>query len=1066
MAIGSGRWASANVLAPARPACGPDRAGIRKDTTMTGITSGVGLLSGFPIQDIVDQLMAIEARPLNLLQARKQVLQTQRTAFMELNARLLSLKSTVSRFDEALFFRAFKASSSNSSVLVATAGENAVAGEYTFQVKSLVTNHQTISQGFADSDRTPVGAGTLSVEIGRGKLQRDTSLASLNGGQGVRRGTIRIFDTSGDFADVDLTTALTIDDVLDAINSVTAIGVEAAVKDDAIILTDTSSTPGAGNIRVEDRGGGHTAEDLGIDKQGVGVTLTGDDVNNLTGAMQLSVLNDGAGISHAKAGGDFQIQARDGTTFDVDLSGIIKNTTRLEQLNNGGGVRLGEIRITDRAGNEALIDLTGATTTQDVIDAINNQSDADVEAILISTSSISAINITDKSGSTAYDLKIKDVSGFAARDLGIAGEADEDKIEGTNIFSMRTIGDVMRAVSYATNNNGKVTASISGDGNSLTLTDLTGSTAVDLTVTAIGDSTAAADLGLLKSVSAATLSGEYVLAGLNTVLLRNLNGGSGIQELGQVDITLGDSTTATVDFSGVQTVQELLDRINEDSVLNPGGVEKVRARLNAAGNGVTIEDLSGGGGPLVIADVGSGTTASDLSVAGTFTDGTSGSGNLQLRYISLATAVSELNYGGGITAGRFTITNRSGQAASVNISGSEQTVGDIIDTINAAGAGANITARINDSGDGILIEDASGGTGEALKIEDDEGGTAAQDLNIAGESETGENFVDGSYEIKIGVDGDDTLDDVVDKINSLGGQFVATIINDGSGFSPFRLSLTSKVTGTAGEMLIDPGDTNLSFDTLVRARDAVVFFGSGGETPIVLTSSSNTLNNVVRNVSIDLVGTGDDPVTVSVTQDVDSIAADMDRFVQAYNEVIDRIDDLTSYDSETHERGLLLGDTTINRIRDRLFRMVTRQVPGGEPGLDRLTSIGLSFGNGGRLSFDEEKFHERYAANPQGVEELFTLVDEGAGVRIDEELEELTRSYDGLLATRDQSLQDREDQLDRSIEHMSDLLDRKRTRVEAQFQAMERALAQLQMQQSALSSLATLTQQFSFGSST
>ena len=53
---------------------------------------------------------------------------------------------------------------------------------------------------------------------------------------------------------------------------------------------------------------------------------------------------------------------------------------KLYELNEGSGVSLGSIKITDRSGNSTTIDLTGAQTIQDVLDQINQTTDIKVQA--------------------------------------------------------------------------------------------------------------------------------------------------------------------------------------------------------------------------------------------------------------------------------------------------------------------------------------------------------------------------------------------------------------------------------------------------------------------------------------------------------------------------------------------------------------------------------------------------------------------------------------------------------------------------------------------------------------
>ena len=100
-----------------------------------------------------------------------------------------------------------------------------------------------------------------------------------------------------------------------------------------------------------------------------------------------------------------------------------------------------------------------------------------------------------------------------------------------------------------------------------------------------------------------------------------------------------------------------------------------------------------------------------------------------------------------------------------------QTVGDVIDLINTLDIG--VEASINDTGDGLLLRDTAGGSG-TMKVADVGNGTAAADLRIAG---TGVNVtrqgvpahvIDGSTTLRLELDGDDTLDDLVSRINAAG----------------------------------------------------------------------------------------------------------------------------------------------------------------------------------------------------------------------------------------------------------------------------------------------------------
>ena len=122
---------------------------------MSGISTGIGLISGINIASLIDQLIAIERRPINTLQSRVSAIEIQRTAFLRLSAQLLSLKNSVANFGRTSFFNRFTSTSTDESVLTATAGDDAVPGSITFRVRSLVSTHSVISHGFADRDTTP-----------------------------------------------------------------------------------------------------------------------------------------------------------------------------------------------------------------------------------------------------------------------------------------------------------------------------------------------------------------------------------------------------------------------------------------------------------------------------------------------------------------------------------------------------------------------------------------------------------------------------------------------------------------------------------------------------------------------------------------------------------------------------------------------------------------------------------------------------------------------------------------------------------------------------------------------
>lgn len=1118
---------------------------------MGTISTSVGLVSGLPTADIINQLLAIEARPVRLLESRISEIQAERAAFLDVSARLLAIKNAIAALSKPTIFSSAKAASSLPEVLTATAGERAALGTFSFRVKSLVSNHQVITRGFADADQTPIGAGTITLELGNGRVNRDTSLDFLNGQTGVRRGVIRITDRVGGTADVDLTTAQTVGDVLSAINSAGSVQVSAAVRGDSIVLTDDTGAT-AGTLSVIDVGGGHAAADLGLAAGVDAAELVGTRVNLVNAQTALRLLNDGNGVRRRDeaAEPDLQITAGSGTTFGVTLSDDLLDTTRLAALNDGAGVALGVIRITDRSGASAEIDLTGATTIADVITRIDDATGVNVTAV----KSGSRLVINDNTSATTANLKTEDVSGTAAVDLGIAGDQEAATLTGRAIYDVSSVGDVLRAINFATGNDGAVVAAIDTTTNRIVLTDASGGGGALTVAAPEGSIGAAEDLGILGSGSG-TLTGRQLVAGLNSTLLRNLNGGRGVTA-DTLTVTNRAGVETTIDLSGAESLSDVLDRINASSATSG-----ISAAVNRAGNGIALTDQTAGAGAMIVADT---QAATDLGLVGTYNAATANGGNAQLRYVSEATRLADYNFGRGVAAGSIRVTGSTGASASIDLRNAT-TVGDVLRFINGRVFG--VTAEINENGDGIILRDTAGGTGRLTVTE--AGSTTARDLNLLGESEPAtaltaastlaelnggagiglgiirvtnragesadidlsaattlgdvlaslnsssltlsarlvgtrleitdnsapadppvnfqiddvsgtaaadlgirtsnttnsivgrglvETVVDGSYEITVDAAAGDTLNAVASKINGASSFVRAAVLNDGSAGNPFRLSVTSLIGGRRGEIILDGGDIDLSPTTLTRARDAAVLIGDeSAESSILVTSSSNTLNNVVPGVTLNLLGTSDQAVSVTVSRDQDKVVEAVSQFVDSYNDAIDRIAQLTAFNAETETRGILLSDPTVSRIRAALGRSVIGTVVGVDPRFSRLSSIGVSVESGGKLSFDEAAFRDLLESNPEAVEAFFADEDDGFAKTLDSLLDDYTNTTDGLISRQSQTLQTREDNLNDRIGSLNELLDRKRTRLQREFAALESALLQLQAQQQSLGALSALS---------
>ncbi len=776
-------------------------------------------------------------------------------------------------------------------------------------------------------------------------------------------------------------------------------------------------------------------------------------------------------------------------TLTISQGGFLDQSTLLETLNDGSGIRRGKIRISDRSGSSADIDLTRALTVDDVLNKINNNVDIAVTARVVDGQFI----LEDASGSTANNLSVVDLDGgLAAADLGIdksvaastltgdtvyettenfsleqindgnglnllAGAPDiritlEDATElEVDLSDAKTLKDVISAINDNSDNGGKLTAALTNG--RIVLTDTTGGSGT-LSIEDINNSSAIRQLGLDATVSGSTITGNRLTGGMNSVLLRNLRGGQGIDQLGSISLTDRSGQTATVDLSGAETLTDVIEAIN--SAQDNGSDLLLTASLNSKKDGILISDTSGSSSSnLIIADVGSSTVANDLGIVVDDAVDSIDGGSLALRYVNDATSISTYAPdGGAVEEGLIQITDTDGNVGIIDISSSVETVGDVITRINA-NSSISVTAQLNDTGDGFVLIDEAGGTG-TLTVEEFGDTSTAADLRLLGDSVVGS---DGKQRVtsrrvtQIDIESTDTLNDLVTKINNAGSLINASTFDDGSSFNSTRLSLTAAETGKSGRMLIDDGGLGLNFTTIINAQDSLLQVGSNPATAFLISSSDNSYDNVVEGIDLDLNNVGTSPANIEISRNTDSIVTNVQNFVDNYNKYVDLSAELTKFDAENNQRGILQGDTITARVGARLDTALSRRIGTGNETIKTLIDIGIRVGAGGKLVFTKERLEDKLKDDLDGVKKFFTTESTGFAARFNDTMTSLTDIADGTFANErdvlDSSIQKNEER----IADLNVLLESKKTRLLNEFAQMETIISTIQSQQSALSAL-------------
>ena len=144
-----------------------------------------GIGSNLDVNTIVAQLMAIEKRPLTLLDKEEASYQSKVTAYGTLKGAMASFQTAMQRLSTAASFQSLSALSADTAVFSASANNAAAPGTYSVDV-GVTAQSQVLAASGVASDQTASSTGTLQIRVGTGGVATLTIDASNNTLAGVR----------------------------------------------------------------------------------------------------------------------------------------------------------------------------------------------------------------------------------------------------------------------------------------------------------------------------------------------------------------------------------------------------------------------------------------------------------------------------------------------------------------------------------------------------------------------------------------------------------------------------------------------------------------------------------------------------------------------------------------------------------------------------------------------------------------------------------------------------------------------------------------------------------------
>jgi flagellar hook-associated protein 2 len=221
---------------------------------------------------------------------------------------------------------------------------------------------------------------------------------------------------------------------------------------------------------------------------------------------------------------------------------------------------------------------------------------------------------------------------------------------------------------------------------------------------------------------------------------------------------------------------------------------------------------------------------------------------------------------------------------------------------------------------------------------------------------------------------------------------------------------------------------------------------------VAIRSPSNRIEDAIQGVTLDVTGTGE--ATLQVTRDEEAISKGVHQFADAYNKLVGSLGKMTSYDADSQQAGILLGDSTTRTVQSNLQRVLGSAVDNGGD-FSVLSQAGISLQLDGTLKVDDDKLQKAITNQPGALSGLFAGAAGGDGMagKVDGLVGKMIDTG-GLIGNATDSLNQSVDQVNERYSAAQKRIDDTLSRYKKQFSQLDSMIANMK------STSNYLTQQF------
>ena len=294
-----------------------------------------------------------------------------------------------------------------------------------------------------------------------------------------------------------------------------------------------------------------------------------------------------------------------------------------------------------------------------------------------------------------------------------------------------------------------------------------------------------------------------------------------------------------------------------------------------------------------------------------------------------------------------------------------------------------------------------------------------------------------TYTINLGAGENNNLEGLRDAINALGIGVNATVVNTGTGATPYYLNVASTATGeTTLKLRGDVGNDTTNLLTAANQGADAVFKLNG----LDVRRASNSVDDVVAGITFQINGKTDhgEAVTVSLASNRGSLALALRKLVDAYNTLRQKVNAQVG-----EQAGLLSGEFVVRYLQERMRALAGFR---GTGSIDDLSDLGITFDTKGLMSLDSTKLNSLSASQ---LEQAFRFLDSStlgfgtfaAGFR------GISDPVTGMIRSQQDQIDETDARLARQVEVMRERIEMMQRTLALKLQQADALLASLESQQ-------------------